>query len=326
MQEEILKELEVEPSSSATQTTAIIIANPTSGSYTQNKQQIEETVAYLQKADWQAELRLTEVAGDAKKITYEAVEQHISVVVAVGGDGTINEVIQELANSDTALGVLPSGTVNVWARETGIPLDNAGAREVLLYGRTRRIDLGQTGDRYFLLMAGIGLDGEVTSTVEKKSVKRFGVLGYFFVGTWLGLGYPSFRVVIQIGERTFRTTAMQIIIGNTQLYAGAIKYTWQAKCDDGRLDVCILRKQNAFGRIAIAIDFLLRRKQRRNWVQYETCKDIKIRTRRRVAMQIDGDSAGSTTRGFPPVDFCVAPDALKVIVPYDTPRDLFSKP
>ncbi len=326
MQEEILKELEVEPSSSATQTTAIIIANPTSGSYTQNKQQIEETVAYLQKAGWQAELRLTEVAGDAKKITHEAVEQHISVVVAVGGDGTINEVIQELANSDTALGVLPSGTVNVWARETGIPLDNAGAREVLLYGRTRRIDLGQTGDRYFLLMAGIGLDGEVTSTVEKKSVNRFGVLGYFFVGTWLGLGYPSFRVVIQIGERTFRTTAMQIIIGNTQLYAGAIKYTWQAKCDDGRLDVCILRKQNAFGRIAIAIDFLLRRKQRRNWVQYETCKDIKIRTRRRVAMQIDGDSAGSTTRGFPPVDFCVAPDALKVIVPYDTPRDLFSKP
>jgi len=322
MQEETL----IKPSSSATQTTAIIIANPTSGSYTQNKQQIEETVAYLQKAGWQAELRLTQATGDAKKIAHEAVEQHISVVVAVGGDGTINEVIQELANSDTALGVLPSGTVNVWARETGIPLDNTGAREILLYGRTRRIDLGQTGNRYFLLMAGIGLDGEVTSTVEKKSVKRFGVLGYFFVGTWLGLGYPSFRVVIQNGERTFRTTAMQIIIGNTQLYAGAIKYTWQTKCDDGLLDVCILRKQNAFGRIAIAIDFLLRRKQRRNWVQYETCKDIKIRTRRRVAMQIDGDSAGTTMRSFPPVDFCVAPDALKVIVPYDTPRDLFSKP
>jgi len=322
MQEEAL----IDSSSSATQTTAIIIANPTSGSYTQNKQQIEETVAYLQNAGWQAELRLTQAAGDAKKIAREAIEQHILVVVAVGGDGTINEVIQELANSDTALGVLPSGTVNVWARETGIPLDNAGAREVLLNGRTRRIDLGQTGTRYFLLMAGIGFDGEVTRTVEKKSVKRFGVLGYFLVGTWFGLGYPSFRVVIQNGERTLRTSAIQIIVGNTQLYAGTIKYTWQAKCDDGLLDVCILRKQNTFGRIAIAIDFLLRREQRRNWVQYETCKDIKIRTRRRVAMQIDGDSAGTTTRSFPPVDFCVAPGALKVIVPYDTPKDLFSKP
>ena len=206
-------------------------------------------------------------------------------------------------------------------------MENEKAREILVHGRTRSIDLGQMGQRYFLLMAGMGLDGEVTSTVEKKSVKRFGVLGYFFVGTWLGLGYPSFRVVVQMGERIFRVTAVQIIIGNTQLYAGAIKYTWQAKCDDGLLDVCIIRKQNVFGRLAIARDFLLRREQRRNWVQYETCKDIKIRTLRHIAMQIDGDSAGKTqSRNFPPVDFCVAPDALKVIVPHDTPRDLFSKP
>ena len=326
MQEETLEKIETQTALQKRLTTAVVIANPTSGSYTQNRLQIEETIEYLRKNGWQADLCLTRAAGDARKIAREAVEQHISVVVAVGGDGTINEVIQELANSDTALGVLPSGTVNVWARETGIPLDNAGAREVLLRGRTRTIDLGQMGDRYFLLMAGLGFDGEVTKAVEKKSVKRFGVLGYFFVGAWLGLGYPSFRVTIQMGERVIRTTAIQIIIGNTQLYAGAIKYTWQAQCDDGLLDVCILRKQNAFGRIAIAIDFLLGREQRRNWVQYETSKDIKIRTRRRVAMQIDGDSAGETTRSFPPVTFCVAADALKVIVPSEVPEGLFSKP
>lgn len=308
------------------QTTAIIIANPASGSYIQNKQQIADTVSYLHQHEWQVELCLTNAAGDARKFAREAVEQHISVVIAVGGDGTINEVIQELAHSETALGVLPSGTVNVWARETGISLDNAEAREVLLHGRTRRIDLGQMGDRYFLLMAGLGFDGEVTRAVEKKSVKHFGVLGYFFVGAWLGLSYPSFRVIIQMGQRTIRTNALQIIIGNTQLYAGAIKYTWQAKCDDGLLDICILRKQNVFGRIAIAIDFLLRREQRRNWVQYEMCKDIKIRTRPRVAVQIDGDSAGDTTRSFPPVTFCVAPDSLKVIVPHTSPEELFSKP
>lgn len=326
MQDEMLDSKQVDTLSQTQKTTAVVIANPTSGSYTQNKGQIEETIAYLQANGWLAALCLTEAAGDAKRIARQAVEQHINVVVAVGGDGTINEVIQELANSDTALGVLPSGTVNVWARETGIPLDNTGAREILLHGRTRRIDLGQTGDRYFLLMAGIGLDGEVTSMVEKKSVKCFGVLGYLFVGAWLGLGYPSFRVIIQIGKRTIRTSAMQIVIGNTQLYAGAIKYTWKAKCDDGLLDVCILRKQNMFGRIAIAIDFLLRHEQRQNWVQYETCKDIKIRTRRRVAMQLDGDAAGSTTRSFPPVDFCVAAGALKVIVPQNPPDGLFSQP
>ncbi len=326
MQEETLDSLSAETSPQHTQTSAIIVANPTSGTYMYNRLQIEETIDFLRQHGWQADLCLTKAAGDARKFAREAVEQHISVVVAVGGDGTINEIIQELANSDTALGVLPSGTVNVWARETGIPLDNRAAREILLHGRTRRIDLGQMGNRYFLLMAGIGFDGEVTRTVEKKSVKRFGVLGYFFVGTWFGLSYPSFRVTVQLGERTFRTTAIQMIIGNTQLYAGAIKYTWKAKCDDGLLDICILRRQNTFGRLAIAIDFILRREQRRNWVQYETCKDIKIRTRRRVAVQIDGDSAGDTTRSFPPVTFCVAPDALKVIVPHNVPKDLFSKP
>ncbi len=328
MQEEMINPIEAEISPNNTPTTAIVIANPVSGSYTHNRLQIEETIDYLREQGWQAELCLTQAAGDARKFAREAVGQHVSVVVAVGGDGTINEVIQELAGSETALGVLPSGTVNVWARETGIPLDNREAREILVHGRTRTIDLGQMGNRYFLLMAGVGFDGEVTRTVEKKSVKRFGALGYFFVGLWLGLHYPSFRVTIQMGERTIRTNAIQIIIGNTQLYAGAIKYTWQAKCDDGYLDVCILRKQNALGRIAVAIDFLLRREQRRNWVQYETCKDIKIHTRRRVAIQIDGDAVRSDTsrNDFPPTTFCVVPNTLKVIVPQETPEALFSKP
>ncbi len=306
-------------------TTAIIVANPTSGTYIHNKQQIEETIQYLQNNNWQVTLRLTQSAGDARQFAREAVEQELNVVVAVGGDGTINEVIQELANTETALGVLPSGTVNVWARETGIPLDNEGALKVLLHGRTRCIDLGQVSDRYFLLMAGIGFDGEVTRAIEKKSVKRFGVLGYLVVGTWLGLGYPSFRVILQIGEQVIKTNALQIIIGNTQLYAGAIKYTWDAKCDDGLLDICILRKQNPFGRIAVFIDFLFHREQRRQWVQYTTGKNITIRTRKHIAMQIDGDPAGRITQNIPPVTFRVAPDALKVIVPHQNPEALFSK-
>jgi len=102
-------------------TTAILIANPTSGSYIFNAQQIKDTITFLREHGWQDELKLTAAAGDARRFAHEAVEQRINVVVAVGGDGTINEIIQELAGSDTALGVLPSGTVNVWAREMGIP-------------------------------------------------------------------------------------------------------------------------------------------------------------------------------------------------------------
>lgn len=304
-------------------TSAIVIANPTSGSYAQSKQQIEQTISFLRINGWQAELRLTHAQGDARRLAREAVAQQIDVVIAVGGDGTINEVIQELAGSETALGVLPSGTVNVWAREMGIPFENAGARDVLVHGRTRRVDLGCVNDRYFLLMAGIGFDGEVTHAVEKKPVKRFGVLGYLVVGTWMGLNFPSFRAFLQVDGRVVKVNALQIVVGNTQLYGGAIKYTWQAKCDDGLLDVCIVKKQSMLGRVQAFLDFLLHREQRHQWVRYATCKTLKIRTRRELAMQIDGDPAGHITSGYPPTTFTVVPGALKVIVPQKTPEGLF---
>ncbi len=316
--------LENASSRQGTQLSAIVIANPTAGSYAQQAHRIQETVTFLHTHGWQAELKLTLAAGDARRLAREAVQQGIDVVIVVGGDGTINEVIQELAGSETALGVLPSGTVNVWAREVGIPLDNEKARNILINGQTRRIDLGKINDRYFLLMVGIGIDGEVTHAVEKKPAKRFGVLGYLLIGTWLSLGYPAYRALLQMDEREVRANALQIVIGNTQLYAGAIKYTWQAKCDDGLLDVCIVRKRNVLGRIVVGISFLLHDKRRYQWVRYETGAAITIHTRHPVAIQIDGDSMGYTHQGGVPTTITVAPAALKVIVPQNLPPGLFS--
>jgi YegS/Rv2252/BmrU family lipid kinase len=300
---------------------AVVIANPSSGGYPYHARQIAEALATLRNAGWQVELALTGQAGDARKLAAEAVAARIQVVVAAGGDGTINEVIQELAGSETALGVLPGGTVNVWARETAIPLDSAGACEVLLQGRTRRIDLGLVNSRYFLLMAGIGFDAEVTHAVEKRSIKRLGVLGYLLVGAWLGLGYASFQVRLHIDTRVFRRNALQIVIGNTQLYGGAIKYTWRAKCDDGLLDVCVVRKRSMLGRIVVALDFLLRREQRHQWVSYARCTSVEVRTRKPVAIQVDGDPLGHT-----PATFRIVPGSLKVIVPRVAPPGLFSQP
>ena len=299
---------------------AVIIANPTSGSYLSNTRQIDQTVAFLRSNGWDVELCLTEKAGDARRLTRLAVEQQIEVVIAAGGDGTINEIIQELADSETALGVLPIGTVNVWARETNIPLDIVGACKVLVDGRQRRIDLGKVNDRYFLLMAGIGFDAEVAHAVEKKPIKRLGVVGYLLIGTWLGLGYQSFRTYLTVNGRLIKKDALQIIIGNTQLYGGTIKYTWQAQCDDGQLDVCVVRKRNMLGRVIIFMDFLLHREQRHQWVTYAKSDVIEVRTRQPVAIQVDGDPSG-----FTPAKFTVAPQALKVIMPHNASMSLFSQ-
>jgi diacylglycerol kinase (ATP) len=298
---------------------AVVIANPASGSHFHSARQMEETLAYLRRSGWSVELRLTKGVGDARQQAREAVAQQVNVVIVAGGDGTINEVIQELAGSETALGVLPSGTVNVWAREMNIPLDNAGAYAVLLHGETRRIDLGKVNDRYFLLMVGIGLDAVIAQAIEKTPIKRLGVLGYLLVGAWLGLGYESFRAYLTINGRLLRRNALQIVVGNTQLYGGAIKYTWQAKCDDGLLDVCVVRRRSMLGRLMVLWDFLFHRKQRQQWVSYEQCKTLEVHTRKPVAIQVDGDPLGYT-----PARFTTVPRALKVIVPRQTATGLFS--
>jgi diacylglycerol kinase (ATP) len=305
------------------QITAILIANPTSGSYSQHTNRVADAVSFLRDQGWEAELMLTQQAGDARTFARQAIERHMHVVVVVGGDGTINEVIQELAGSETALGVLPSGTVNVWAREVGIPLDIIGARNVLVNGQVRRIDLGRINDSYFLLMAGFGFDAEVTHEVEKKPIKRLGVLSYLLIGTWMGIGYHPFRVSLELEGRVIRLSTLQIIVGNTQLYGGALKYTWLAKCDDGQLDICIIRKHTIAGRFAMMTDFLLHREQRRQWVRYETGSTMKIYTKQSVAIQLDGDPFGHTTRDIPTV-VTVAPHALKVIVPDPTLAEIFS--
>jgi diacylglycerol kinase (ATP) len=317
--------LEDDSSTTNQQQSAILIANPTSGSYLPNAAQIQETVAILRKQGWDAQLRLTQQAGDTTKFAREAVEQGIDVVVAIGGDGTVNEVIQALAGSQTALAVLPAGTVNVWARETGIPLDLIAAREILLHGQKKRIDLGQINGRYFLLMTTLGLDAEITHAVEKKFVKRLGILGYLLIGARLGMQYAAFRFILELNGHSTKNNALQIIIGNTQLYAGAIKYTWQAKCDDGTLDICIIYKQNIFGRVAMLWDFLLRRKQRRQWIRYETGSTIKIHTRKAVAVQMDGEPFGYTQADGSPTVISVVPATLNVIVPSVLVGDLFSQ-
>jgi diacylglycerol kinase (ATP) len=299
----------------------VIIANPTSGSYFLHVRQIEELVAFLRSAGWRIELRLTKAAGDARHIAREAVEEQIDIVVAAGGDGTINEVIQELVGSETALGVLPLGTVNVWAREMHIPLDIAGARDVLVHGKTRKIDVGKVNDRYFLLMVGIGFDAEVTHAVEKKPMKRLGVVGYLLTGFWVSLGYDSFAATLKFASREVKTRAVQIVIGNTQLYGGAVKFTWQARCDDGLLDICIVHKRSKLRRLLVLLDFLLHQERRRQWVNYETGDHIEIDTSKPIAMQVDGDPLGHT-----PAVFTIVPHGLKVIVPQQTPEGLFSQP
>ena len=143
--------------------------------------ELEQAASRLIEAGWDLELGTGDDDVREHRLR-EAVAAGIEAVVVAGGDGSLNHTVQLLAGTDTALGVLPLGTANVWAREIGIPLDIRRATDVLLHGETLRIDLGQANGRYFIAIAGVGFDASVTRMVRPATKRRLGMFAYIVAG------------------------------------------------------------------------------------------------------------------------------------------------
>src|SRR5437588_6434197 len=146
----------------ARRTHAVLIHNPVSRAAA-SRDRLEDAVAAAHAAGWSVTIVPTDGPAHATAIARDAAAAGSDVIIVSGGDGTINEAVNGIAGTETALAVLPGGTANVWAKEIGVRKDPLAAMRQMLTGERRRIDLGRAGDRYFLLMAGIGLDGAVVA-------------------------------------------------------------------------------------------------------------------------------------------------------------------
>jgi len=304
---------------------ARIVVNPTSGSVhgAFGLAELRETAQWLTAQGLPTELSLTRYSGHATELAREAADAGHEMVIAAGGDGTLNDVIQALAGHTTALGVLPMGTVNVWAREMGISLHPTEAREVLLHGVRRRVDLGRAGRRYFLMMAGVGFDAEVARRVERGALKRIGLklLEYLATAGILSLTHHSSNIRIRMNGKRRATRALMVIIGNTRLYGGALTFTQRAVADDGKLDLVVISGGNLFHRAGVFLRALLRRPTQTQNVRYERAQSVRIEADGEVPVQVDGEVIGAL-----PMTFSVVPQALTVIVPPYAAEDLFHLP
>jgi YegS/Rv2252/BmrU family lipid kinase len=303
---------------------ARIVANPVSGSMrgVDGLNELRETALWLTEHGLPTEVTTTQRVGHALELTRAAVAAGREMVIAAGGDGTQNDVIQGLAGSTTALGVLPMGTVNVWAREIGIPLGATEAREVLLHGARRQVDLGRAGARYFLMMAGVGFDAEVVKRVERNWLKRVGLklLDYIATAGSLGLTQQPAKLTLRIAGQRRKMSALMIVIGNTRLYGGAMQFTRRAVADDGLLDVVVIGGGGWARRAGVFLRAFLRRPSLGPDVRYERVRSVRLESTPPLPIQVDGDIIGSL-----PMTFTIAPDALWVIVPRNAPQRLFSR-
>jgi YegS/Rv2252/BmrU family lipid kinase len=313
-----------------------VVFNPTAGQADAVRAGIDRAVALWESRGWQVTIEPTRCAGDGTRIAKEAAAAGFNIVVAAGGDGTANEVINGLAGTETALAVLPAGTVNIWAREMGLPTDILPAAEALLLAKWQKIDVGRAKslpsrrrgknkvlpkiDRYFLLMAGVGFDAAVAEQVNPSEKKYLGAIAYVKQAVQMAWQYRGSYLKIAIDDKKIRGSFLIAIIGNSQLYGGVIKFTLDALLDDGLLDLCLVRGHTMFKAPLRLLSIFFKSHHRDSRIEYYRARQIQFITRRAIPVQIDGDYLGTT-----PIQFEVVPDYLWVLIPPNADRSLFSR-
>jgi YegS/Rv2252/BmrU family lipid kinase len=296
----------------------LILFNPHAGQANNLMSQLERAADLWRDRGWQVELCPTQYAGHATYLARDAAAQGYDIVAAAGGDGTVNEVVNGLVNTQTALAVLPIGTVNIWARELGLSMDIQQAADAFLQARLEQIDVGRAGDRYFLLMAGIGFDAAVTAEIRSDEKKRFGAIAYLKQAVQLAWQFRGSRAKIYLDGRRIRGCVLMVVIGNSQLYGGVVKFTSHAVVDDGVLDVCVIKGQNMLVAPLRLFSVFAKQFNRGQAVEYYQAQQIQIRGKQHLPVQVDGDYLGST-----PLTVSVVPAGLWALVPPSADRSLW---
>lgn len=250
----------------------------------------------------------SDAPGDLLEHADSVAGREYDLLVAWGGDGTVNETGNLAGRLRVPLGILPGGTVNVLARELGIPPALDRAADVLFHGGLRTIRAGRAGGRLFFTSAGAGFDAAVCRWVSPALKRRLGRAAYALGGVRLLLTYPFSSLTVQCGPMEF--TGTQFIISNVPRYAGTFRLAPLADLDGAALDLCLLRSDTASGYLRFLARLLIGRHTRWRDLVHLKGWTFSAFSSEPVPVQVDGDYAGTL-----PMQFEIVPDALDVLVP-----------
>lgn len=213
----------------------VFIINPVSGKRRNQDSLFRQIETFMAKKGWNGQINRTAATGHATQLAIEAIEDGCDSVVAVGGDGTFNEVGRALRDSGIPLGLIPNGSGNGLARHLGIPLDCRQALEVIAGGRTVVMDSGSADGQPFFNVMGFGFDAEIGHRFN--ALSKRGPLPYFTTAGAHFLSYKPERFHLTNGNQTHEITAWIVAVGNGSQYGNNARITPRAKVTDGKLDL-----------------------------------------------------------------------------------------
>lgn len=350
--------------------TADLVINPREG---RNVEKLLNILAVLAAGGYKTRVALKEYGGHSQELARQAAEDGADLVIAYGGDGTLNQVVNGVMNAGgkSIVGVLPGGTANLWATEIGIPTDNpVKAALTLLDSEARRVDIGHAAVEeillpepardgqvrqknsqkkavprsHFLLMAGLGLDAQVMQGVSKPLKYKIKQLAVGLSATKELPAYHPFPLEVRGADHNllWQGEAIQVIIGNTRLYADILHMTPDAYIDDGQLDICIITSGDFVGTIQQIFSLLLRRQPDNVTAEYFRDARLFLKVPAHVGLQFDGSAvdlsdflgkaqkkALKSATSLEEISVCYSfeamPHALRVMVPCSYNDALFEE-
>jgi YegS/Rv2252/BmrU family lipid kinase len=248
-------------------------------------------------------------AEEAESLTRKAVAEGFGKIVAAGGDGTIHSVVNGLAGSSATLGLLPIGTMNVFALELGLPVNNlASCWEIIEQDEVRLVDLPSANGKYFVQLAGVGLDAQAVKETSAALKRNFGPLSYLISAAQIAARKPP-RLFLESTDTSIREASF-VLIGNGRRYGGPFPFFKHALLDDGLLDIVAFKQVGYLDIIKYLQEVFFSSDIRIPEVEYFQTEHLRISSDQDVPVELDGELVGNC-----PVEFALRDHRLRVLAP-----------
>jgi YegS/Rv2252/BmrU family lipid kinase len=291
-----------------------VIFNPTSGK-SDPEQRMRLISESLAGHGYTTQFITTTKERGAKELAREALENGADLVAVSGGDGTVMEVLSALVGTGIPVAVLPAGTGNLLSANLGIPTTVPAAVEVALSGLPYHLDLVRSGDRFFAIMGGMGLDGKVIEEADREAKNKLGVLAYFFAAARnLGRARASVRITLD-DKPPLRRRAKSVLIANMGKMTGGLEAMPTASPADGLLDIGIVKVQTPGQWLRLLGYGLLGRSHEAPDLEVHQARRVTVVASRPHPIQFDGEEGGRQRE----MTAEIVPGAVVVLVPEGAP-------
>lgn len=284
------------------------IINPISGVGSKRKipKMIEEI---CRKNNLPLTISFTEYSGHASELTKQAIDKGVKLIIAVGGDGTVNEIARSMIHSNAALGIVPKGSGNGLARELQIPMDAQRALEVIMKGHVTTIDCCKANDRVFFTTCGVGFDAAVSQKFAKEKTR--GSLTYVKNTVEEYLSYQPEVYELLIDNQTIKEKAFLVACANASQYGNNAYIAPHANICDGKMDVTILSPFTPLDIPPLAIQLFTKQLERNSKIKTIKASQVTIIRQKEGLMHLDGEPIQVDSR----IDISMIPKALNVLTP-----------